>query len=55
MEFGLVGIGLNIKKMCGKVRKEGMKWVIGWFYEVSVGLFRWWREINERNVGIMGG
>lgn len=55
MEFGLVGIGLNIKKMCGKVRKEGMKWVIRVFYEVRSGVFRWWEEINERNVEKMGG
>ena len=29
----------NIKKMCAKLTKEDTKWLIGWFYELTVALF----------------
>jgi len=25
--------------MCAKLTKEGMNWLIGWFYELTVALF----------------
>ena len=42
-----------LNKMCAKLTKEGMNWLIGWFYELTVALFRCWRHINQRNLRII--
>ena len=36
-----------------KLTKEGTNWLIGWFYELTVALFRCWRHINQRNLRII--
>ena len=53
MDFSFLAIAFNIKKMCAKLIKEGMNWLIGWFYELTVALFRCWRHINQRNLRII--
>jgi hypothetical protein len=53
MDFAFLAIAFNIKKMCAKLTKEGMNWLIGWFYELTVALFRCWRHINQRNLRII--
>ena len=47
------GVAYDEKKMCAKLTKEGMNWLIGWFYELTVALFRCWRHINQRNLRII--
>ena len=39
MDFSFFAIAFNIKKMCVKVTKEGMDWLIRPFYELTVALF----------------
>ena len=53
MDFAFLAIAFNIKKMCAKLTKEDTKWLIGWFYELTVALFRCWRHINQRNLRII--
>ena len=53
MDFAFLAIAFNIKKMCAKLTKEGTNWLIGWFYELTVALFRCWRHINQRNLRII--
>ena len=53
MDFAFLAIAFNIKKMCAKLTKESMNWLIGWFYELTVALFRCWRHINQRNLRII--
>ncbi|OKZ42583.1 MAG: hypothetical protein BHV80_19355 [Phocaeicola vulgatus] len=53
MDFAFLAIAFNIKKMCVKLTKEGTNWLIGWFYELTVALFRCWRHINQRNLRII--
>ena len=38
------------KKMCAKIRKEGMDWLIKLFYDPTDTLFRHLRHINQRNL-----
>ena len=40
MDFSFFAIAFNIKKMCAKMTKEGMDWLIRPFYELTVVLFR---------------
>lgn len=40
MDFAFFAIAFNIKKMCAKMTKEGMDWLIRPFYELTVVLFR---------------
>ena len=42
-------IALNIKKMCAKLTKEGMNWLIRLFYELINAVFRYWEHINQRD------
>jgi len=49
MDFSFFAIAFNIKKMCAKMTKEGMDWLIRPFYELTVALFRCCEHINQRN------
>ena len=49
MDFAFFAIAFNIKKMCAKMTKEGMDWLIRPFYELTVVLFRCCEHINQRN------
>ena len=49
MDFAFFAIAFNIKKMCAKITKEGMDWLIRPFYELTVVLFRCCERINQRN------
>ena len=49
MDFAFFAIAFNIKKMCAKITKEGMDWLIRPFYELTVVLFRCCKRINQRN------
>ena len=40
---------LGIKKICAKMAKEGMDWLTGLFYELTVAIFRCCEHINRRN------
>ena len=40
MDFAFFAIAFNIKKMCAKMAKEGMDWLIRRFYEFTVAIFR---------------
>ena len=50
MDFSFLAIASNIKKMCAKIRKEGMDWLIKLFYDPIDTLFRHLRHINQRNL-----
>ena len=49
MDFAFFAIAFNIKKICAKMAKEGMDWLTGLFYELTVAIFRCWEHINRRN------
>ena len=49
MDFSFFAIAFNIKKMCAKMTKEGMDWLIRPFYELTIALFRCCEHINQRN------
>ena len=49
MDFSFFAIAFNIKKICAKMAKEGMDWLTGLFYELTVAIFRCWEHINRRN------
>ncbi len=40
---------LQYKKMCAKMAKEDMDWLIRRFYELTVAIFRCCEHINQRN------
>ena len=40
MDFAFLAIAFNIKKMCAKLTKEGMNWLIRLFYELTTAVFR---------------
>ncbi|WP_220453151.1 hypothetical protein, partial [Phocaeicola vulgatus] len=44
---------LQYKKMCAKLTKEGMNWLIRLFYELTTAVFRCWEHINQRNLRII--
>ena len=48
MDFAFFAIAFNIKKMCAKMAKEGMDWLIRLFYELTVAIFRCCEHINQR-------
>ncbi|WP_394287336.1 transposase, partial [Bacteroides pyogenes] len=50
MDFSFLAIAFNIKKMCAKMTKEGMDWLIRLFYELTAALFKCWKHINQRNL-----
>ena len=50
MDFAFLAIAFNIKKMCAKLTKEGMNWLIRLFYELITAVFRHWKHINQRNL-----
>ena len=49
MDFSFFAIAFNIKKICAKMAKEGMDWLTGLFYELTVAIFRCCEHINQRN------
>ena len=49
MDFSFFAIAFNIKKICAKMAKEGMDWLTGLFYELTVAIFRCCEHINRRN------
>ena len=49
MDFAFLAIAFNIKKMCAKLTKEGMNWLIRLFYELTAAVFRCREHINQRN------
>ena len=53
MDFAFLAIAFNIKKMCAKLTKEGMNWLIRLFYELTTAVFRCWEHINQRNLRII--
>ena len=50
MDFAFLAVAFNIKKMCAKMRKEGMDWLIRRFYGLTVAIFRCCEHINQRNL-----
>ena len=50
MDFSFLAIAFNIKKLCAKMRKEGIDWLIKLFYELTAALFRLLRYINQKNL-----
>ncbi len=40
MDFTFFAIAFNIKKICAKMTKEGMNWLIILFYELTAAVFR---------------
>ena len=50
MDFAFLAIAFNIKKMCAKLTKKGMNWLIRLFYELTTAVFRCWEHINQRNL-----
>ena len=50
MDFAFFAIAFNIKKMCAKMAKEGMDWLIRLFYELTTAVFRCREHINQRNL-----
>ena len=49
MDFSFFAIAVNIKKMCAKMTKEAMDWLIRPFCELTVALFRCCEHIKQRN------
>ena len=49
-DFAFLAIAFNIKKMCAKLTKKGMNWLIRLFYELTTAVFRCWEHINQRNL-----
>ena len=47
MDFAFFAIAFNIKKMCAKMTKEGMEWVIKLFYGLAAALFGYWENIHR--------
>lgn len=50
MDFSFFAIAFNIKKMCAKMRKEGIDWLIKLFYDLAAALFRCLEHFNQRNL-----
>ncbi|MEY8686813.1 IS1182 family transposase [Bacteroides sp. AN502(2024)] len=50
MDFAFLAIAFNIKKMCAKMRKEGIDWMIKLFYKLVPALFRWGEHIYQTNL-----
>ena len=50
MDFAFFAIAFNIKKMCVKMAKEGMDWLIRLFDELTTAVFRCWEHMNQRNL-----
>ena len=50
MDFSFLAIAFNIKKMCAKMIKEGMNWLMKLFYKLTTAVFRCWEHINQRNL-----
>ena len=38
--FSFLAIAFNIKKMCAKMIKEGMNWLMKLFYKLTTAIFR---------------
>ena len=50
MDFSFLAIAFNIKKLCAKMRKEGIDWLIKLFCELTAAFFRCREHINQRNL-----
>ena len=50
LAIAFLAIAFNIKKMCVKLTKEGMNWLIRVFYMLTTAVFRCWEHINQRNL-----
>ena len=49
MDFCFFAMAFNIKKMCAKMKEEGINWLIKLFHELTAALFRCWEHINRSN------
>ena len=47
MDFAFFAVAFNIKKMCAKMAKEGIDWLIKRFYELTVAIFRCCEHISK--------
>ena len=50
MDFSFLAIAFNIKKLCAKMRKEGIDWLIKLLCELTAAFFRCREHINQRNL-----
>ena len=50
MDFSFLAIAFNIKKMCAKMIKEGMNWLMKLFYKLTTAIFRCWEQTNQRSI-----
>ncbi|MDR3944610.1 MAG: transposase, partial [Phocaeicola sp.] len=50
MDFAFFAVAFNIKKMCAKMTKEGMNWLMRLFYELTTAVTRCWEHINQKNL-----
>ena len=50
MDFSFFAIAFNIKKMCAKMKEEGINWLIKLFYGPTDALLGCWKHINRRNL-----
>ena len=48
--FSFLAIAFNIKKLCAKMRKEGIDWLIKLLCELTAAFFRCREHINQRNL-----
>ena len=48
--FSFLAIAFNIKKMCAKMIKEGMNWLMKLFYKLTTAIFRCWEQTNQRSI-----
>ena len=49
MDFSFFAIIFNIKKMCARMRKEGINWLMKSFYDLVAALFRYLEHVNQGN------
>ena len=45
MDFSFFAIAFNIKKMCAKMRKEGIDWLIKLFYDLAAAFLDVWNTL----------
>jgi multisubunit Na+/H+ antiporter MnhB subunit len=47
MDFSFLAIAFNIKKMCAKMNKEGINWLIKHLYGLITALLGYWEQNNR--------
>lgn len=47
MDFSFLAIAFNIKKMCTKMNKEGINWLIKHLYDLIIALLSYWEQNNR--------